>query len=119
MDRDAGNVATRLVLEAVDRARIHPAGAGGAGHQHELAVEAAGPDEFVDGQPGEETITALVVDGVLTAVCQARAGLDDSDPLLAELLGRLEAVAGRATRQLDRLTEGLLVLATAATILSS
>ena len=70
------------------------------------------PDGLVDGQPGEETIAAVVVDGVLAAVCQARAGLDDSHPLVAELLGRLEAVARRSTSQLDRLTDGLLVLAT-------
>ncbi len=70
------------------------------------------PDGLVDGQPGEQTIAAVVVDGVLTAVCQARAGLDDSDPVLSDLLHRLEAVAARPTSQLDRLTEGLLVLAT-------
>jgi hypothetical protein len=70
------------------------------------------PDRLVDGQPGEETIAAVVVDGVLTAVCQARAGLDDSDALVGTLLGRLEAIAGRPSSQLDRLTDGLLVLAT-------
>lgn len=70
------------------------------------------PDGLVDGQPGEATIAAVVVDGVLTAVCQARAGLEDRDPLVAGLLGRLEAIAGRPSSQLDRLTDGLVVLAT-------
>ena len=70
------------------------------------------PDGLVDGQPGEQTLAAVVVDGVMTAVCQARAGLDDDDPLVGALLGRLEGIAGRASSQLDRLTDALLVLAT-------
>jgi hypothetical protein len=70
------------------------------------------PDGLVDGQPGEQTITAVVVDGVLTAVCQAQAGLPDDDPRLTDLLTRLRAIATRSSSQLDRLTDALLLLAT-------
>ena len=70
------------------------------------------PDGLIDGQPGEQTLTAVVVDGVLTAVCQAHAGLTDDDPRLTDLLSQLETIAHRPASQLDRLTDALLLLAT-------
>ena len=98
---------------AVETGRLSVAGAGRvAAALVKARPHLDRPDGLIDGQPGEQTITAVVVDGVLTAVCQARAGLDDHDPLLQELHARLQAVADRPASQLDRLTDALLLLAT-------
>ncbi len=40
------------------------------------------PDGLIDGQPAEPTVQAVVVDGVLSLICQARGGISDDDPLL-------------------------------------
>ena len=69
------------------------------------------PDGLVDGQPAEPTLAAVVVDGVLSLVCQARAGLDAADPLARRLHDALTAVADRRTGELDRLTEAFVLLA--------
>ena len=101
------------VAAAVDSGRLSVTGAGRvAAALVKARPHLDRPDGRIDGQPGEQTITAVVVDGVLSAVCQARAGLADTDPLLTDLLTRLEGIAGRAGSQLDRLTDALLVLAT-------
>jgi hypothetical protein len=68
-------------------------------------------DGLIDGQPAEPTLTAVVVDGVLSCVCQARGGLSDTDPLLAELRDRLQAIAAVPAPELTRLEEAFVLLA--------
>jgi hypothetical protein len=69
------------------------------------------PDGLIDGQPAEPTIQAVVVDGVLSLVCQARGGLDAGDPLVRRLHTELAAIADRRASELDRLTAAFGVLA--------
>lgn len=69
------------------------------------------PDGLIDGQPAEETLHAVIVDGVLTAVCQARGGLADTDPLLRSLHAELERIATSPTGELRRLEPALVLLA--------
>ena len=98
---------------AVDTGRLSVAGAGRvAAALVKARPHLDRPDGRIDGQPGEQTITAVVVDGVLTAVCQAHSGLADDDPRLTDLLRQLETIANRPAGQLDRLTDALLLLAT-------
>jgi hypothetical protein len=69
------------------------------------------PDGLIDGQPGEEVVGAVVIDGIRMLVAEARGGLSDDDPLLARLGQELTEVAERPTTQLARLEAGFLVLA--------
>ena len=69
------------------------------------------PDGLIDGQPAEPTVEAVVVDGVLSVACEARAGLADDDPLLVGLRASLVGVAGSHAGELTRLTEAFVLLA--------
>ena len=69
------------------------------------------PDGLIDGQPAEPTVRAVVVDGVLSMVCQARAGLADDDPVLGSLVEALVAIAGSSASELGRLTDAFVLLA--------
>jgi hypothetical protein len=69
------------------------------------------PDGLVDGQPAEATIAAVVVDGVLSLVCQAHGGLDAADPGVRRLRDELTAVGDRPASELDRLTAAFVLLA--------
>ncbi len=69
------------------------------------------PDGLVDGQPAEPTVRAVVVDGVLSIVCQARGGLADRDPLLLSLDEALVDIAAGGGSELGRLTDAFVLLA--------
>jgi hypothetical protein len=60
------------------------------------------PDGLIDGQPGDEVVTA-VVGHVLTLVCRSLLGLPDDDPRLAALLARGQEVlaAGSQLQMLE------------------
>ena len=69
------------------------------------------PDGLIDGQPAEPVLTAVIVDGVLDLLCQARGGLADTDPLLHLLHARLRAIAAAPQGELARLEQALVLLA--------
>ena len=69
------------------------------------------PDGLIDGQPGEEAVTAVVVDGVRSAVCQALGGLDDDDVRVVELTAQLSEISCWPTGQLARLEAAFVLLA--------
>ena len=69
------------------------------------------PDGLIDGQPGEQVVAAVVVDGVRIEVCQSLGGLADDDPRLDRLVRDLTDVAGRPVGQLARLEAAFVLLA--------
>jgi hypothetical protein len=69
------------------------------------------PDGLIDGQPGDEVVTAVVTDGVRGAVCQALGGLADDDPRLGELVDQLSEISCWPTSQLSRLEAAFVLLA--------
>ena len=69
------------------------------------------PDGLIDGQPAEPTVLAVVVDGVLSLVCQARGGMADDDPVLLQLTDALSRTAASGDSELGRLTDAFVVLA--------
>jgi hypothetical protein len=69
------------------------------------------PDGLIDGQPGDAAVTAVVVDGVLSAVCQALGGLADDDPRVLELHAQLSEISCWPTSQLARLEAAFVLLA--------
>ena len=69
------------------------------------------PDGLIDGQDGEAAVTAVVVDGVRSAVCQALGGLDDDDPRVSELTAQLSEISCWPTSQLARLEAAFVLLA--------
>lgn len=69
------------------------------------------PDGLIDGQDGEQVVTAVVVDGVLSLVCEALGGLASDDPRLSGLLTELSGIADRPIAELARLEAGFVVLA--------
>lgn len=69
------------------------------------------PDGLVDGQDGEQVVTAVVLDGVRQLVCEALGGLADDDPRLVLLVLSLTDVAERPVSQLSRLEAAFVVLA--------
>ena len=69
------------------------------------------PDGLIDDQPAAPTLHAVIVDGVLSVLCQARGGLSDDDPLLHALAEALTQIAGSARSELDRLTDAFVLLA--------
>jgi hypothetical protein len=69
------------------------------------------PDGLIDGQPGEATVTAVVVDGVADLVFQAMGSLADDDPRVAELRDALSEVSCAPTSQLARLEAAFVLLA--------
>ena len=68
-------------------------------------------DGRIDGQDGQLVLPAVIVDGVLDLLCEARAGLPDDDPLLTRLRTQLTGIAGEPSSQTDQLEQALVVLA--------
>ena len=69
------------------------------------------PDGLLDGQPQQQVLEAVVVDGVLDTVCQARGGLADDDPEVRELHDRLCIVAASPVSGLERLEHAFVEVA--------
>ncbi|MCW2715097.1 MAG: hypothetical protein JWN88_2144 [Frankiales bacterium] len=69
------------------------------------------PDGLIDGQPGQQTVAAVVVDGVLTCICEALGGLSEDDPRVLTLQAQLSEIAARRVSELSRLEAAFLVLA--------
>ncbi len=69
------------------------------------------PDGLIDGQPGEQTVTAVVLDGVSDAVLQSLGGLPDDDSRVSELLATLSEISCSPTSQLARLEAAFVLLA--------
>ncbi|MCA1710936.1 MAG: DUF222 domain-containing protein, partial [Actinobacteria bacterium] len=69
------------------------------------------PDGLIDGQPGDDVIRAVVVDGVCSLVGEARGGLPDDHLLVMSLLETLMQIALRPAAEIDRLERAFLVLA--------
>ena len=69
------------------------------------------PDGLIDGLPSEAVLRAVIVDGVLGRICEARGGMSDDDPRLGALRAELEEIAGRRDAELVRLEAAFLVLA--------
>lgn len=69
------------------------------------------PDDTIDGQPGEDAIRAVVVDGVHDLLCEAHGGLADDDPRVHTWAAALTDIADRSTSQLLRLEAALILLA--------
>lgn len=65
------------------------------------------PDDIIDGQPGEQTIRAVVIDGVHDALCEAHGGLADDDPRVHAWATALSDIADRSSSQLLRLEAAL------------
>lgn len=68
-------------------------------------------DGLIDGQPGEAAVTAVVMDGVRSAVCQALGGLAEDDRRLGELAAQLSEISCWPTSQLARLEAAFVLLA--------
>ncbi len=69
------------------------------------------PHGLIDGQPGEAVIRAVVLDGALSELCQAKGGLADDSPVLRRLRAELTAVADSRGTQLQRLERAFLIVA--------
>lgn len=69
------------------------------------------PDGLVDGQPAEQVVGAVLVDGICQLVGEARGGLADDDPMLVRLRGELTEVAAAPLPEIARLESGFLLLA--------
>lgn len=69
------------------------------------------PDGLVDGQPGEETVRAVIVDGVLSLATEALGGVDDSDPRVLALHAELSELAFAPLSQAARLEAAAVLLA--------
>jgi hypothetical protein len=69
------------------------------------------PDGLIDGQDGEQAVTAVVVDGVRMQVCQALGGLADDDPRVADLVAALGDIAASPVGQLARVEAAFVLLA--------
>ncbi len=54
------------------------------------------PDGLIDGQDGQQVVTAVVVDGVRQLICEAHGGLADDSALLASVIAELAQIAGRS-----------------------
>jgi hypothetical protein len=69
------------------------------------------PDGLIDGQPGEQILPAVLIDGVRTLVAEAAGGLPDDDLRLVRLDKDLHDIAARPVPQLARLEAAFLALA--------
>jgi hypothetical protein len=69
------------------------------------------PDGLIDDQPAEPVLAAVIVDGVLDLVAQARGGYDDRDAELTALTTQLTELAGSPQTAIARLEAAFLVLA--------
>ncbi len=69
------------------------------------------PDGLIDGQDGEAAITAVVLDGVQSLVCQALGGVADDDPRVIDLAAELSEISCWPTSQHARLEAAFVLLA--------
>lgn len=69
------------------------------------------PDGSIDGQPSDDVLPAVIVDGIVSLVGQARGGLADDDPALLRLMAELSEIAAQPLSELRRLEAAFLVLA--------
>jgi hypothetical protein len=69
------------------------------------------PDGLIDGQPGDEVLPAVIVNGITQLVCEAKGGLADDDPRLVRLIEELAAIAAEPVAELRRLEAAFIVLA--------
>jgi hypothetical protein len=69
------------------------------------------PDGRIDGQPGEPTLAAVIIDGVRSQVAEAAGGLADDDVRLVRLVTDLQEIAARPVSQHARLEAAFLALA--------
>jgi hypothetical protein len=98
--------------EAVRAGTLTPSAAARVGTAIEkLRRHVDRPDGLIDGQPGEAAVTAVVVDGALSAVGQALGGLADDDPRVLELTAQLSEISCWPTSQLARLEAAFVLLA--------
>jgi hypothetical protein len=117
VDASAVTLARRLsglpgVAQAVRAGTLTPAAAERLGTALvKLRPRVDRPDGLIDGQPGEAAVTAVVVDGVLSAVGQALGGVADDDPRVLELHTQLSEISCWPTSQLARLEAAFVLLA--------
>jgi hypothetical protein len=69
------------------------------------------PDGYIDGQPSDEVLPSVIVNGITQLVCQSKGGLDDDDPRLLALIEELAAIAAQPVAELRRLEAGFILLA--------
>lgn len=53
------------------------------------------PDGQIDGQPSDDVLPAVIVDGIVSLVGQARGGVADDDPALLRLITELSDIAAQ------------------------
>lgn len=108
----AGRLRQLPVLDAAiqDRSVGLEAGRRTAGALLTLAPFLNRPDGLIDGQPAEPVIAA-VVDNTLELIAGGRAGIDDDDPLVAELQATTAAIIDGGGSQLQRLEHAFTLLA--------
>jgi hypothetical protein len=85
-ERTLGIEAAGMVGRALDRLKHHVDRSNG----------------LIDGQPGPEVVTAIV-ENIVPLISAARMGLADDDPLLIELLARVEQINASADCELGKL----------------
>jgi hypothetical protein len=69
------------------------------------------PDGVIDGQPGEQVLAGVLVDGVCTLVAEQVGGAPDADERLGRLRKELTALLDSGSTQLARWEGALVVLA--------
>jgi len=69
------------------------------------------PDGLIDGQPGEEALWGVLIDGVCTLYGEALGGIADEDPRLRRLREQALEVFERPVSQILRVEAGFLLLA--------
>jgi hypothetical protein len=69
------------------------------------------PDRRIDGQPGEEALRAVLVEGITTLLTEQTGGAPADDPQQAGLRTDLTRIVETAGSQAARLEEGLVLLA--------
>ncbi|GAC1611758.1 MAG: hypothetical protein NVS3B26_27810 [Mycobacteriales bacterium] len=117
MTRSQVTLARRLERVPQVAARIAAGGLsvdGGVRVERALAVlrpHVDRSDGAIDGQPGEEVLPAVIVDGVGLVLAEAAGGLDEDDPRLRSLRAELTDIVERPVSQLVRLEAAFLVVA--------
>jgi hypothetical protein len=69
------------------------------------------PDGLIDGQPAQEALFGVIVNGVRSAVCTSRGGWPDTDPRLPALQAELLGIYQSPVSEISRLEQAFLVLA--------
>lgn len=69
------------------------------------------PDGRIDGQPGEDALRAVLVDGIPTLLVEQTGGATADDPQQARLRADLTRIAEAGESQAARLEDGLVLLA--------